>query len=76
MNPLLELKQLGQSVWLDNISRGLITSGDLKRLMEEDGISGITSNPTIFEKAISHGTDYDAAMRELISSGRERRGHL
>jgi len=69
MNPLLELKQLGQSVWLDIISRGLITSGDLKRLMEGDGISGITSNPTIFEKAISHGTDYDAAMRELIDHG-------
>jgi len=69
MNPLLELEQLGQSVWLDNISRGLITSGALKRLIEEDGISGITSNPTIFEKAISHGTDYDAAMRDLISQG-------
>jgi transaldolase/glucose-6-phosphate isomerase len=69
MNPLLELEQLGQSVWLDNISRGLITSGALKRLIEEDGISGITSNPTIFEKAVSHGTDYDAAMRDLISQG-------
>ena len=69
MNPLLELKRLGQSVWLDNISRGLINSGDLKRLMEQDGISGITSNPTIFEKAISHGTEYDAAMRDLISQG-------
>jgi transaldolase/glucose-6-phosphate isomerase len=69
MNPLLELEQLGQSAWLDNISRGLITSGALKRLIEEDGISGITSNPTIFEKAISHGTDYDAAMRELIAQG-------
>ena len=69
MNPLSELEQLGQSVWLDNISRGLITSGELKRLMEGDGISGITSNPTIFEKAISHGTDYDAAMRDLIGRG-------
>ncbi len=69
MNPLLELRQLGQSVWLDNISRGLIASGNLKRLIEEDGISGITSNPTIFEKAISHGTDYDAAMLDLISQG-------
>jgi transaldolase/glucose-6-phosphate isomerase len=66
MNPLLELKRLGQSVWLDNISRGLINSGELKRLMDEDGICGITSNPTIFEKAISQGTDYDAAMRDLI----------
>ncbi len=69
MNPLLELKRLGQSVWLDNISRGLLNSGELKRLVEQDGISGITSNPTIFEKAISHGTDYDEAMRELIRHG-------
>jgi transaldolase len=69
MNPLLELKRLGQSVWLDNISRGLINSGELKRLVEQDGISGITSNPTIFEKAISHGTDYDEAMRDLIRHG-------
>jgi len=69
MNPLLELKQLGQSVWLDNISRGLISSGELGRLVKQVGISGITSNPTIFEKAISHGTDYDEAMRELIRHG-------
>jgi len=66
MNSLIELRQLGQSIWLDNISRRLITSGELKRLMDEDGISGITSNPTIFEKAISHGTDYDDVMRELV----------
>ena len=69
MNPLLELKALGQSIWLDNISRRLIASGALKRLIDEDGISGITSNPTIFEKAISHGTDYDDAMRELVRQG-------
>ena len=69
MDPLLELKRLGQSIWLDNISRGLLNSGELKRLVEQDGISGVTSNPTIFEKAISHGTDYDGAMRELIRRG-------
>jgi len=69
MNPLLELSKLGQSVWLDNISRGLLNSGELKRLADEDGISGVTSNPTIFEKAISHGSDYDGAMRELIHRG-------
>jgi len=67
MNPLLELKQLGQSVWLDNISRKLIASGELERLVKEDGISGVTSNPTIFEKAVSGGTDYDEAMRALIA---------
>ena len=69
MDPLLELKRLGQSVWLDNISRGLLNSGELKRLVEQNGISGVTSNPTIFEKAISHGTDYDEAMRELMRHG-------
>jgi len=69
VNPLLELKQLGQSVWLDNISRKLITSGELKRLIDEDGICGVTSNPTIFERAISQGSDYDDAMRELIGQG-------
>jgi len=67
MNPLLELKHLGQSVWLDNISRKLIESGELERLVKEDGISGVTSNPTIFEKAISGGTEYDEAMRQLIA---------
>ncbi len=66
MNSLLELCQVGQSVWLDNISRRLITSGELERLIDEDGISGITSNPTIFEKAVSHEADYDDAMRELV----------
>lgn len=70
MNPLLELRQVGQSIWLDNISRRLITSGELKRLMEEDGICGVTSNPTIFEKAVSHGTDYDQAMREMVRQGK------
>jgi transaldolase/glucose-6-phosphate isomerase len=71
MNPLLELNRLGQSVWLDNISRKLITSGELKRLIEKDGISGVTSNPTIFEKAISGGTDYDEAMRQLIAQDKD-----
>ena len=58
-NPLIGLKEIGQSVWLDNLSRKLIRSGELKRLIEEDGVSGITSNPTIFQKAISGSTDYD-----------------
>jgi transaldolase/glucose-6-phosphate isomerase len=64
MNPLQELQQYGQSVWLDLIRRGLIASGELARLMREDAVVGITSNPTIFEKAISGSTDYDAALRE------------
>ncbi len=70
MNPLFELNQFGQSPWLDNISRQLLESGELKRLVKKDGIRGVTSNPTIFEKAISSGTDYDDAMRELIAQGK------
>ncbi|MBI4677648.1 MAG: transaldolase [Elusimicrobia bacterium] len=63
MNPLLQLKKAGQSVWLDSISRSLNRSGTLDRLIAEDGISGLTSNPTIFEGAISKGTDYDDFLR-------------
>src|ERR1700756_1134669 len=58
VNPLKDLQKYGQSVWLDYIRRSLITSGELKRLIEEDGLRGITSNPSIFEKAISGSTDY------------------
>ena len=58
-NPLKELRRFGQSFWLDNISRQLIASGELKRLIAEDQLSGITSNPSIFEKSISAGGDYD-----------------
>ncbi|MBS3919805.1 MAG: transaldolase [Deltaproteobacteria bacterium] len=68
-NPLIGLKELGQSVWLDNLSRKLIQSGELKRLIEEDGLSGITSNPTIFQKAISGSADYDASLRRMIDRG-------
>ena len=50
-NPLLELSKLGQSIWIDFISRGMIASGELQRLIEEDGVSGVTSNPSIFEKS-------------------------
>jgi transaldolase/glucose-6-phosphate isomerase len=67
MNPLLQLREHGQSIWLDYIRRSLITSGELKRMIEEDGLAGITSNPTIFDKAISGSTDYDEALRKLIA---------
>lgn len=69
-NPLLELEKLGQSVWLDYIKRSLITSGELRRLIEEDGLKGMTSNPAIFEKAIVGSHDYDKSIEELI---RQRR---
>ncbi len=68
-NPLIGLKELGQSIWLDNLSRKLIHSGELKRLIDEDGMSGITSNPTIFQKAISGSLDYDASMRRMLDKG-------
>ncbi|MGZ4812020.1 MAG: transaldolase family protein, partial [Terriglobales bacterium] len=58
-NPLKELLDYGQSVWLDFIRRSLITSGELARLVEEDGLRGVTSNPSIFEKAIVGSTDYE-----------------
>jgi transaldolase len=66
-NPLLELKTHGQSVWLDNLSRSLIESGDLSRLIEQDGISGITSNPAIFAAAIAGSDAYDDQIRRLSS---------
>ncbi len=68
-NPLLELRKAGQSVWLDYIHRNLLQSGELRRLIEEDGLSGMTSNPTIFEKAISESPDYDASFDRLRSKG-------
>ncbi|CAA9463194.1 MAG: Transaldolase [uncultured Solirubrobacteraceae bacterium] len=67
-NHLHEIQALGQSVWLDNISRGLIEDGDLARLVE-DGVSGVTSNPTIFDKAMSDTSRYDAAFADAISAG-------
>jgi transaldolase/glucose-6-phosphate isomerase len=66
-------EEQGQAPWLDNISRGLITSGDLRKMIDEDGIVGVTSNPTIFEKAISSGTDYDEQMRDVYGRGQDAR---
>jgi transaldolase/glucose-6-phosphate isomerase len=64
-NPLQKLEALGQSVWLDYIRRSLIASGELRRLIEEDGVTGVTSNPAIFEKAIRGSTDYRDALARL-----------
>jgi transaldolase / glucose-6-phosphate isomerase len=66
-NPLKDLLRFGQSVWLDYIRRDLLTSGELKRLIEEDGLRGMTSNPTIFEKAITGGKLYDDLLNSLKS---------
>jgi len=68
-NPLFELYEAGTSVWLDYIRRSLMTSGELKRMIEEDAVVGMTSNPTIFEKAIGGSSDYDDALRELVHAG-------
>jgi len=68
-NPLWKLHDLGQSVWLDFISRGMFASGELRRLIDEDGLRGMTSNPTIFNSSIA-GTDYyDASISELARQG-------
>jgi transaldolase len=64
INPLVELTKSGQSIWYDGIERGLITSGELKRLIDEDEVRGVTSNPTIFEKAIDSSDDYSDQLRE------------
>jgi transaldolase len=63
---LRELSARGQSVWIDYLSRDLLESGELKRMMEEDAVVGVTSNPTIFQKAISHGNAYDGQLKELL----------
>ncbi len=68
-NPLRELQKFGQSVWLDYIRRDLITSGDLRRLIDEDGLRGMTSNPSIFEKAITGSSDYAGFLQQLIGQG-------
>lgn len=68
-NAIRKLRELGQCVWLDNLSRDLITSGKLRSMIEEDGITGITSNPTIFQKAISGSNAYDESMRTMLNNG-------
>jgi len=64
-NPLVEVTELGQSLWYDYIRRGLIESGELQRLVEEDSLRGVTSNPSIFEKSISGSTDYVASVEKV-----------
>ncbi len=63
--PIGEIVALGQSVWFDNIRRGLLSSGEFERMVREDGLSGVTSNPSIFEKAIVGSSDYDQALAEV-----------
>jgi len=65
-NRLRRLEELGQSLWLDYIERALLTEGEMERLVREDGISGVTSNPSIFEKAIAQHKEYDEAIEKLV----------
>lgn len=69
MNPLVELHAYGQSFWYDNIRRKFLDDGTLQSLINDDGLRGMTSNPSIFEKAIGHSDDYDAQIRELVAAG-------
>jgi transaldolase len=66
VRPLQRLAELGQSVWIDYLSRDLLRSGELARLIREDAVVGVTSNPTIFEKAIAHGDAYEEQLQELL----------
>jgi len=72
-NSLKQLVTLGQSIWLDYIRRDLITGGELKRLIEEDGLRGMTSNPSIFEKAIVESNDYDEDIHAQAQAGNDAR---
>lgn len=73
MSRLKELRKFGQSPWYDNIERGLLLSGRLKKMIEEDGIAGVTTNPSIFEKAINGSADYDP---EIVKLGRKGKSVL
>jgi transaldolase len=69
-NPLRRLKDFGQSVWLDYIRRDLLSAPEFRRMIDEDGLDGMTSNPTIFDKAIDGSHDYDAQLKELVRANK------
>ena len=71
INPLIQLGMIGQSVWLDYIKRDLIASGELRRLINEDGLRGMTSNPSIFEKAIAGSQEYEKDIHDLTLKGKK-----
>lgn len=70
-NPLIEVHILGQSIWYDNISRGLIKDGTIKKMIDDRDIVGITSNPAIFEKAINESSDYDDDIKQLLNANKK-----
>src|SRR4051812_28739045 len=70
MNLIKQIQEIGQCIWLDFFDREILNSGKLKKMIDEDGIGGVTSNPSIFEKAISGSSDYDEDLRSLIETER------
>nr|HEV8008399.1 transaldolase family protein [Bradyrhizobium sp.] len=69
MNPVKALESHGQAVWLDFLARGFVAKGDLKKLIDTDGVKGVTSNPSIFEKAIGSSDEYDGAIGRALKGG-------
>ena len=69
INPVKALENHGQAVWLDFLARGFVAKGDLKNLIDTDGVKGVTSNPAIFEKAIGSSDEYDGAIGEALKKG-------
>ena len=76
MNAPQSLHDKGQSLWLDNITRDILDDGTLKRYIDEWSVTGLTSNPTIFDHAIKNSTAYDAAIADKLKKGKIRRGPL
>src|SRR5437868_1255540 len=68
MNPVKELENHGQAIWLDFLARGFVVKGDLKKLIDTDGVKGVTSNPSIFEKAIGSSDEYDGAIAQALKA--------
>ena len=68
MNPVKALENHGQAVWLDFLARGFVAKGDLKKLIDTDGVKGVTSNPAIFEKAIGSSDEYDASISKALKA--------
>ena len=73
-NPLLKIQEFDQSIWQDYIQRNIIVSGELKKLIDDDGIRGVTSNPSIFDKAIAGSHDYDDDIRTMALEGKNIAG--
>src|SRR3954471_5125382 len=69
MNPVKALEAHGQAVWLDFLARGFVAKGELKKLIDTDGVKGVTSNPAIFEKAIGSSDEYDASIAKALKKG-------